>query len=329
MCIRDRIDSEDQRFDEILAKLEDKRTKLEEELRVAERARREAEEIHRRAEEFDASIEKDRDRALERAKAEAERLIANARQTADAVFDELDSIRKQRRREENYQQINDARAALRRSLNEAEGELDAIGKKKKAPKAEPMKRPLKIGDTVELLSLGTRATVLTLPDKNGNLQVQAGIMKVNVKLRELKLIEETGDKTVADFVAKKQAELRNITVKPEVDLRGMMPEEAESVLERYIDTAFLAKLNTVTIIHGKGTGVLRRTVQDHLDVYKRQYIICCIMNPGGWRRMFAEIMFCLALRALCSVWGFVFQKNQMSRMQCFLRSMVRLRRYLI
>lgn len=258
------IDSEDQRFDEILAKLEDKRTKLEEELRTAERARREAEEIYRRAEEFDASVEKDRDRALERAKAEAERLIANARETADAVFDELDAIRKKRRREENYQQINDARAALRQSLNQAESKLDSIGKKKKQPKAEPMKRPLKVGDTVELLSLGTRATVLTLPDKNGSLQVQAGIMKVNVKLRDLRLIEETGDKTVADFVAKKQAELRNITVKPEIDLRGMMPEEAESVLERYLDTAFLAKLNTVTIIHGKGTGVLRRTVQDHL-----------------------------------------------------------------
>ena len=258
------IDSEDQRFDEILAKLEEKNTRLEEELRGAERARREAEELRRRAEEFDATIEKDRDRALERAKAEAERLIASARDTADQVFEELDSIRKKRRREENYQQVNDARAALRRSLNEAEGKLDAIGKKKQKPKAEPMKRPLKIGDTVELISLGTRATVLTLPDKNGNLQVQAGIMKVNVKLRELRLVEESGDKTVRDFVAKKQAELRNIQVSPEIDLRGMMPEEAESVLERYIDTAFLAKLNTVTVIHGKGTGVLRRTVQEHL-----------------------------------------------------------------
>lgn len=258
------IDSEDQRFDEILAKLEDKRSKLEEELTIAERKRREAEEIHRRAEEFDASIEKDRDRALERAKAEATRVIANARATADEVFEELDDIRKKRQKQENYQQVNEARAAMRKSLNDAERELDSLGRKKKAPKAEPLKRPLKVGDTVELLSLGTKATVLSLPDKSGNLQVQAGILKVNIKLSEIKLIEETGDKTVADFVAKKQAELRNIAVKSEVDLRGMMPEEAESVLERYIDTAFLAKLNTVTIIHGKGTGVLRRTVQDHL-----------------------------------------------------------------
>ncbi len=258
------IDSEDKRFDEILASLEEKRSKLEEELRSAERARREAEEMRKKAEEFDASIERDRDKALERAKAEAERLIKNARATADSVFEELDEICKKRRKEENYQAVNDARAAMRRSLNEAEDELSAIGKKKKQQQAPPLKRPLKVGDTVELINLGTRATVLTIPDKNGTLQVQAGIMKVNVKVRDLKLVEETGDKTVTDFIAKKQAELRNISVKPEVDLRGMLPEEAESVLERYIDTAFLAKLGTVTIIHGKGTGVLRRTVQDNL-----------------------------------------------------------------
>ena len=258
------IDSEDKRFDEILASLEEKRTKLEADALAAERARRDAEEMRRRAEEFDASIERDRDRALERAKADAERIIKNARATADSVFEELDQIRKKRRREENYQQINDARAELRRSLNQAEDELSSIGKKKKKASAPPPPRPLKVGDTVELLSIGTRATVLTAPDKNGNMQVQAGIMKVNVKLRDIKLIEETGDKTVADFIAKRQAELRNITVKPEIDLRGMLPEEAESVLERYIDTAFLAKLNIVTIIHGKGTGVLRRTVQENL-----------------------------------------------------------------
>ena len=89
-------------------------------------------------------------------------------------------------------------------------------------------------------------------------------MKVSVKMRELKLIENTGDKTVQDFIKKKTVELRNVKISPEVDLRGMMAEEAVDMVERYIDNAFMAKLPSVRIIHGKGTGVLRKAVQDSL-----------------------------------------------------------------
>ncbi len=257
------LDSEDKRFEEIIESLEEKRCALERDRAEAARLRREASEIYRRAEEFDAKIEHDRDTALQKAKAEAERLIKDARATADQVFDELSELRKKKIKDDNYKQENEARAALRKSLNEAEDKLHGMNKKK-AKVAEKPARPLKVGDTVELINLGARGTVLTLPDKNGSLQIQAGIMKVSVKLRELKLVENSGDKTVQDFIKKKTIELRNVKIAPEVDLRGMMAEEAIDTLERYIDNAFLAKLPSVRIIHGKGTGVLRKAVQDSL-----------------------------------------------------------------
>ncbi|MEG2571072.1 MAG: Smr/MutS family protein, partial [Clostridia bacterium] len=258
------IASEDKRFDEVLEKLEEKREALESELQNATRERRETAAIYKRAEEFDAAVEKDKNAALARAKAEAERLITAARKTADAVFLELDELKKKRQKSENYQLENDARVALRRSLNEAEKGLDAIRGEKKIAAAPKPPRPLRVGDIVELIAYETRGEVLEVPDKNGSLQVQAGALKVRVKLSEIRLIEESGNKTVAEFVAKKQAELRNITVKTELDIRGLMGDEAESVIENYLDTAFLAKLNTVMIIHGKGTGVLRRVVNNHL-----------------------------------------------------------------
>ena len=259
------VNSEDKRFDEILSRLEDKRSALERELTEAERARREAEELKRKAQQYDAAVEKDRDRALERARAEASRVIGSARAAADQIFDEIEKLRKLERKKENYQKINDARAALRQGLHDAEKELDrATGKRKPKQEAAPPPRPLKVGDTVELVELGTQGTVLAPPDQSGNVQVQAGIMKVTVKLSALRLIEESGDKTVNDFIAKKQSELRKIQVSQDTDLRGMTTDEAIAVMDQYLDNAFLAKLNTVTIIHGKGTGALRKAVQQRL-----------------------------------------------------------------
>ena len=94
--------------------------------------------------------------------------------------------------------------------------------------------------------------------------MQAGILKVNVNQNKLKLLEESGKKTVEAFIAKKQAELRNVKISQDIDVRGMMSDEAVDTVERYLDNAFMAKLNTVTVIHGKGTGALRKAIQTRL-----------------------------------------------------------------
>ncbi len=257
------VDSENQQFDEILQKLEEKRSALEAELSAAEALRRENEALNRKAREYDEQLEKDRARAQERVREEAEDMLKEARRAADKVFEEIDALRKAQKKKEDIQRINEARASLRGALNEGEKKL-ASGKGAKKAKAEPLKRPLQVGDTVELLAFGTRGTVLTLPDSDGNLRVQAGVLKVTTKVAEIRLIENAENKSAQKIIERSRASLRNQQMSNELDLRGQASDEAIMELDRYLDQAFLAKLSTVRIIHGKGTGVLRAAVQTHL-----------------------------------------------------------------
>ena len=117
---------------------------------------------------------------------------------------------------------------------------------------------------MELLKLGTRATVLSV-NKDGSLLIQAGIMKLNVKPQEVYVLpQQDTQNTVKRFVEKANRQLRNLATSSEVDLRGMTADEAISVLDRFLDDALLAKLPSIRVIHGKGTGVLRKAVQQHL-----------------------------------------------------------------
>jgi len=114
-----------------------------------------------------------------------------------------------------------------------------------------------------LRSLGTLADVITI-SADGHLSLQAGIMKISANLDEVTLVEDEDKQDVKEHIRKSEAKLREMIAKPEIDLRGMNTEEAIPVLERFIDTARLAKLNIVTVIHGKGTGVLRKAVHTNL-----------------------------------------------------------------
>ena len=155
--------------------------------------------------------------------------------------------------EEDHRAANEARAALRRRLNEAEesfAEKPAMPEEKRGPT-----RPAVVGDTVELLSMGVKAEVTGI-NKDGSLSLRAGIMNVTARQEEVqpkKKVASTGNTT-----------FRQAAVAPELDLRGMETLEAIPVMERYIDSAVMGKLHTVTIIHGKGTGALRQAVQQAL-----------------------------------------------------------------
>lgn len=257
---------EDKRFDEILSTLEAKQKILDSEITHAKELKADAESKHEKSKRFEAELEKQRVGIIEKARAEAEKIIRDARDAADRAILEIAEIRKLEARKEDRNRINEARSELKRGLNEAERKVISA-KAKKAPK--PLPRKLREGDTIELTELGLRGTVISVSEKTGALTVQAGIMKVTARPEEVELVEESGEKTVQEFIARKKAELRNIAVKPEIDLRGMTADEAEYTLESYIDNAFLAKLPSVTIIHGKGTGVLRKTVHSLLRRDKR------------------------------------------------------------
>ena len=254
-----RIDAENVRFEDVLTQLDEQRQEMEREKEAAARLRREMEETAKASREYKAKMEAERAKAVEKAQAEARAILDEARGTADQVFKELNDMRRRQRKEEDWQRVNDERAALRRSLNEAEGKL---GARPEEP-APPPTRPARAGDTVELVKMGTQATVLSV-NKDGSLRLQAGILKITARQEEVRVVEGETQQSAKKVVARAEHKLRTLGASPEVDLRGMMTDEAIGALDLFLDNAVLGKLNEVRIIHGKGTGAVRKAVREHL-----------------------------------------------------------------
>ena len=257
-----RLDAENVRFEDVLTQLDQQRQAMEREKDEARKLRREMEESAQKARTYREQLEKERARAVEKAQAEARAILDEARSTADQVFRELDDMRRRQRRDADWQGANEARSELRHQLNQAE---DKLGSRPEEP-APPSTRPARAGDTVELLKMrGTQATVLSV-GKDGTLQLQAGILKITAKQDEVRVVEgETQtQKETKKVVARAEHKLRSLGASPEVDLRGMMTDEAIGALDLFLDNAVMGKLTQVTVIHGKGTGAVRRAVRDHL-----------------------------------------------------------------
>ncbi len=256
-----RIDAENVRFEDVLTQLDRQRQEMEKEKDEARKLRREMEDSAKVAREYREKLEKEKAKAVEKAQAEARTIIQEARDTADAVFAELNEMRKRQEKEADWQEQNDRRAGLKHRLNQAE---DALGREEELPPPPPT-RPARAGDRVELVKMGTQADVLEV-NRDGSLQLQAGILKITAKQEEVRVVEgESSAKKQAAQIAQRAAhQLRSLGASPEVDLRGMMTDEALLVLDRFLDSAVMGRLETVTVIHGKGTGAVRKAVRDHL-----------------------------------------------------------------
>ena len=260
------MDSESVRFEDVLTQLEEKRQRLEKAQGEADRLWRQREEDARKARTFREQMEKAKDNARAKGETEARRIVQQAQRQADEVFAELEQLRRQQRAD--YQSVNDRKADIRRRLNEAESELH-----RRDGSAEPIPaptRPIAVGDTVELSGVRTGATVLAV-NGDGTLLLQAGKMKMTVKAAQVRLLEtaeEVEKKKQSD--AARQRSSGTVTLNTgarasaELDIRGLETLEAESVVENYLDAASRAKLGSVTIIHGKGTGALRAAVHQML-----------------------------------------------------------------
>jgi DNA mismatch repair protein MutS2 len=260
-----RLDSESASFEEVLEKLEKSRQQLERDRIETQKLLLEAREKNERASRRAEETRKERENAKKIARRDAERIIREARRDVERIFADLDEMRRKKTADEDVREINEARAAVYGRLNEAgeryEEEPDEIIRPKPT-------RPLKAGDRVKIISIGAEADVISI-NPDGGLLLQAGIMKVQAKPDEVILLEGSGKPDFQKIIERSEAKLKSIAVKPEIDLRGLMADEALLMLERYIDSAQLAKLNTVTVIHGKGTGALRHAVQKYLDRSKQ------------------------------------------------------------
>ncbi|MCI8481431.1 MAG: endonuclease MutS2 [Oscillibacter sp.] len=261
---REQLSGEGVRFEDVLTQLEAKRQALEKREAEADRLLRQREEDARKAREFREQMERAKENARSRGEAEARRVLRDARSTADAVFAQLAELRKAQEKAERAQAVNDIQTELRRSLNEAE---DAVGVRTfdQAPIPKPS-RPIRAGDLVEIPGVRTPAEVISA-GKDGVLQLKAGALKMKAKADEVRLIErdERAAMKKAPAAIRQSADRQLRSAAPrELDIRGLEAIEAEGVVENFLSAAVMGRLETVTIIHGKGTGVLRKAVHDAL-----------------------------------------------------------------
>ncbi len=253
------MSANDTNFEDVLSQLEAQRQQMEQARTEAERLRLETEKQKKQSEAYYNEIREQKEKAAQQARKEAQYIIDDARRTANQVYDELKQLRKQMRDSADVQNSNERQAELRRSLNEAEQRLTGEQPRRERPKPT---REIRVGDTVELLKFGSKATVLSV-GRDGTYQLQAGIMKLTAKENELLLLENQPKGNAKKVIEGKVRELK-AAASSELDIRGMATDEALPVLDNFLDGAFLANLQTVRIIHGKGTGVLRSMVQDEL-----------------------------------------------------------------
>ena len=259
------MSGESVRFEDILTQLEQKRQQIEKREAEANRLLQQREEDARKAREFRAQMERAKENARGRGEAEAKRILRDARAAADEVFAELAEMRKAQAKAERMMNANEARAELRRKLNEAE---DAVTRRdaRQEPIPKPS-RPIRVGDLVEIPGVRTPAEVVSV-GKDGTLQLKSGILKMKAKADEVRLIED--DERAAQKKKPVSTSSRSVdsvmraSANRELDIRGLETLEAESVVETFISAAVMGRLNEVTIIHGKGTGVLRKAVHDIL-----------------------------------------------------------------
>mgnify|MGYP004646618281 FL=1 len=257
-----RIGVQNASFEATIEKLEQTRALLERDRAETAKKLREAEESAKKAAFLRAELSVRLEKADEKARRDAERIISDARRTAEDTFAELDEMRRKMNDDEQTQEINRARSELRRKLNESQGKLKA--KAPEQPKEEKKSaREVRAGDTVEIKSMGVKAEVVDV-NPDGSLNLRAGIMNVKLKPDDVYLIDGHAAKQKKQSVTLAGSTAPRAAVSPEIDLRGMESIEAVNAAEQYIDSAVMGKLKTVTIIHGKGTGALRAAVQQML-----------------------------------------------------------------
>ena len=263
------MSGESVRFEDILTQLEAKRQALEKRELEADRLFRQREEDARKAREFREQMERAKENARGRGEAEAKRILRDARAAADQVFAELAEMRRAQAKAERTTNTNEARAELKRKLNEAE---EAVSKRdaRQEPIPKPS-RPIREGDLVEIPGVRQNAEVVSV-GKDGTLQLKAGVLKMKAKADEVRLIEDderaAQKKSTAVKVRQGDRQLRT-SASHELDIRGLESLEAESVVETFLSSAVMGKLETVTIIHGKGTGALRSAVHEILRKNKK------------------------------------------------------------
>jgi DNA mismatch repair protein MutS2 len=258
------LTKEQERVEDLIASIHATRSEVERDRREVERLRAEAHQMRSEFERRFGDAQRRAAETLEKAKTQATLVLSQARREAEAVIDELKAAVKREREAERTQAIQSAR----QRLGSAREQVEKVGERQAQAKGEAP-QGLRPGEQVTILSLGQSGYVLTEPDLSGSVTVQAGILKVTVPLNDLARPPEPGQKAKGRSQGARQtgrsaAVAKAQTISSEVDLRGLTADEAVEKVDKYLDDAVLAGTPQVRIIHGKGTGALRKAITDLL-----------------------------------------------------------------
>ncbi len=266
------LSDEDIRFEDVIGDLERTRVRATRDAEENARMKREIKDLRKEVEKEREKLKANKSRILEEAHREAKIIVMDAKSEANEIIRDLEKMRQKGIRSGN---IDDKKQKVRDTLKKREDSLDEKMKNASKPKqrfVEPPKN-LRAGESVKIIDLDQEAVVLKVPDKSGNVRVEAGIIKMDVHITNLRRIDKTDEQkaAVSQYIPPVRSyESKTKTATTEVDVRGQYPEEAWANVEKFIDDSYLAGISPVRIVHGKGTGVLKKHIREMLR--KHRYV---------------------------------------------------------
>ncbi len=265
------INDDNKQFENILEKLENERQRYEENRVSVEKLKREVDLLKSKLDEERKKLEENKQKILDKATREANAIVSRVTRQSDALIDELDELRKQKNRENFERNAINAKQKTKITIDKLHKQAN---KQKNTNKEYKLPRSLKKGDSVIISDTNGKGIVVSLPDNSGFCYVQAGIMKTKIHVSKLRL-DEKENVTLNSKKIESKVSTKNIqsvaerSASMELDIRGYSVDEGIYEVDRFIDNAILSHIGVITIIHGKGTGVLKNAIREHLRHHKQ------------------------------------------------------------
>lgn len=267
---RDYVSNDNKRFEDIIEQLENSRVRMEKQREETERMKEEYEKFKETSERQISQKLREAEATLEKARAKSASMVESAKASSDYIFDQLERIKKKQEAENFGSELERTRQAVREHIRKNDDKYNPVDEKKNENYVLP--RKLRKGDKVYIVNIDKEGIVLDEPDNSGNVQVQAGIIKTRTKIKNLRLVEEKPqfiDKDNRKTEASKYKATVRRDVTDEINLLGKTGDEAWLAVDKYLDEAMLTGFHTVRLIHGKGTGALKKALWQYLKGDKR------------------------------------------------------------
>ncbi len=265
------VSEENKHFEDVIEKLEASRLEMDKNRAEAERLRRELEEYKATSEKKIAQALARAESELEKARAQAVSIVESAKITSNYVMEQLEKVKKERESANLSSALEESRRNIRKQLRESDEKINPVTEKVAEDYVLP--RPLKKGDDVMIINIGKKGMVVDAPDKDGNVTVQAGIIKTRTKVSNLMLLDEAKvtftDAQKKQIAADKYRVVVSRDFSDEIDLRGLNGDDAWYRVDKYFDEAHIAGIHVLRLIHGKGTGALKNALWQYLKTDPR------------------------------------------------------------